>query len=105
MSFFEDSLKEEIQEKLLWVEQPKTLSRFIKLVVKIDNKLYNFNTQKKGSQFQKEPRMNYQANDKQPFQQHNQQRYEDPYGLQPMELDTTQQSQQNQQQLSTQEEE
>ena len=53
------------------------LSKYIELVVKIDNKLYNFNVRKKGYQPWKEPRMsNYQANDKQPFQQRNQPRYE-----------------------------
>ena len=98
MSFFKDSLKEEIQEKLLWIERPKMLSKLIKLVVKIDNKLYNFNTQKKGFQHQKESRNNnYWANDRWPFQQRNQQRYKDPYGLQLMELDATQQPQQGKQ--------
>ena len=48
MTFFEDGLKTEIQEKLIWIEQPKTLSKYIKLAVKINNKLYNFNTRKKG---------------------------------------------------------
>ena len=73
MSLWEDSLKEEIQEKLLWVEQPKMLNRYIKLAVKIDNKLYDFNIRKKGFQPQKEPRNNnYQMNNKWLFQQHNQ---------------------------------
>ena len=92
MTFFKDGLKTEIQEKLIWIEQPKTLSKYIELAVKINNKLYDFNIRKKGYQPQKEPRMsNYWANNKQPFQQCNQPRYKDPYGLQPMELDTTQQ--------------
>lgn len=92
MSLWEDSLKDEIQEKLLWVEQPKTLNRYIELAVKIDNKLYNYNARKKGFNHHKEPRTNnYWANDKWSFQQHNQQRYEDFYGLQLMKLDAMQQ--------------
>ena len=103
MTFYEDGLKTEIQEKLIWMEWPKTLSKYIELAVKIDNKLYDFNIRKRGHQFWKEPWMsNYQANDRRPFQQHNQPRYEDPYGLQPMELDTMQQWQGL---LSTQEKE
>ena len=106
MTFFKDGLKTEIQEKLIWMEQPKTLSKYIELAVKINNKLYNFNVKKKGYQPQKEPRMNnYQANNRWPFQQRNQPRYEDPYGLQPMELDATRQHQQQKGPLSTQEKE
>ena len=67
------------------------LSKYIKLVVKIDNKLYDFNIRKKGYQSQREPKNNYQANNRQPFQQHNQSRYKDSYRLQPMELDATRQ--------------
>ena len=48
MTFFEDGLKTEIQEKLIWIEQPKMLSKYIELAVKIDNKLYDFNVRKKG---------------------------------------------------------
>ena len=106
MTFFKDGLKTEIQEKLIWIERPKTLSKYIELAVKIDNKLYDFNVRKKGYQPQKEPRMsNYWANDRRPFQQHNQPRYKDPYGLQPMELDATRQHQQQKGPLSTQEKE
>lgn len=106
MSLYEDGLKTEIQEKLIWMDRPKTLGKYIGLAVKIDNKLYDFNARKKGFSYRKEPRTNdYRANDKRPFQRRNQQGYEDPYGLQLMELDATQQPKRNQQRLSAQEEE
>ena len=50
MTFFKDGLKMEIQEKLIWIEQPKMLSKYIKLAVKINNKLNDFNIRKRGYQ-------------------------------------------------------
>ena len=96
ISLFEDGLKSEIQEKLIWMEQPDTLSKFIEQVVKIDNKIYDFNARKQGNTHQgnfhqRHPQMNnYQSNDRQTIQPCNQ-IYSDPYSLQPMELDTVQQ--------------
>ena len=96
IAWFEEILKPEIQEKLIWQERPETLSELIVWAVKINNTLYNLNTCKKerqnGNNYWGKPWNNhYQANNKQTFQQHNQPRYDNPYGLQPMELDTTQQ--------------
>ena len=60
-----------------------TLNNFIEQVVKINNKIYNFNTRKYKNNFQRNPQMNnYQLNDRQPMQPHS-----DPYRLQSMELD------------------
>ena len=60
-----------------------TLNKFIEQVVKINNKIYNFNTRKYKNNFQRNPQMNnYQLNDRQPMQPHS-----DPYRLQSMELD------------------
>lgn len=89
ISLFEDGLKSEIQEKLIWMEQPDTLSKFIKQVVKINNKIYDFNARKQGNSYhgnfhQRQPWMhNYQPNNRQTIQPCNQ-IYSDPYGLQPM---------------------
>lgn len=47
VSLYEDGLKPEIQEKLIWKEQPDMLSKFIEQVVKINNKIYDFNARKK----------------------------------------------------------
>ena len=83
ISLFEDGLKPEIQEKLIWMDTPDTLNKFIEQVVKIDNKIYNFNARQRGNNFQRNPQMNnYQLNDRQPMQPHS-----DPYRLQSMELD------------------
>ncbi|KAJ8209169.1 hypothetical protein LV159_008567 [Aspergillus fumigatus] len=71
---FEEGLKPEIQEKLIWMERPDKLSKMIKQAVKIDNN--NRRT------------TNYRANDRRPAQPRNQ-GYSDPYGLQLMELDAT----------------
>ena len=66
------------------MDTPDTLSKFIEQVVKINNKIYNFNARQHRNQFQRNPWINnYQLNDRQPMQPHS-----DPYGLQPMELDT-----------------
>ena len=43
ISLFKDGLKPEIQEKLIWMDTPDTLNKFIEQVVKIDNKIYDFN--------------------------------------------------------------
>ena len=43
ISLFKDGLKPEIQEKLIWMDTPDTLNKFIEQVVKINNKIYNFN--------------------------------------------------------------
>lgn len=60
-----------------------TLNKFIEQVVKINNKIYNFNTRKYKNNFQRNPQMNnYQLNDRQPMQPHS-----DPYRLQSIELD------------------
>lgn len=56
ISLFEDGLKPEIQEKLIWMDTPDTLNKFIKQVVKIDNKMYDFNARRRGNQFQRNPR-------------------------------------------------
>lgn len=44
---FEEGLKPEIQEKLIWMEQPDKLSKMIKQAVKIDNKLQDFHTRRR----------------------------------------------------------
>ena len=86
ISLFEDGLKPEIQEKLIWMDILDTLSKFIEQVVKIDNKIYDFNARWCRNQFQRNPQMNnYQSNDRWPMQP-----CSDPYGLQPMELDAIQ---------------
>ena len=43
ISLFKDGLKPEVQEKLIWMDTPDILSKFIEQVVKINNKIYNFN--------------------------------------------------------------
>ncbi|KAF7139709.1 hypothetical protein CNMCM5793_007503 [Aspergillus hiratsukae] len=91
---FEEMLKPEIQEKLIWMERPDTLNKMIEQAVKIDNKLYDFNMRKKERSwggFNNKRTTNYRANDRRPAQPRNQ-GYADPYGPQPMELDATQQS-------------
>jgi hypothetical protein len=47
IAWFEEGLKPDIQEKLIWMDRPKTLSKMIKQAVKIDNKLYDFTMRKK----------------------------------------------------------
>ena len=90
ISLFEDGLKPEIQEKLIWMDTPDMLNKFIEQVVKIDNKIYDFNTRKHRNNFQRNPQMNnYWLNDRQPMQP-----CSNPYRLQLMELDTVQQLQQ-----------
>ena len=65
ISLFKDGLKPEIQEKLIWMDTPDMLNKFIEQVVKIDNKIYNFNTRQHRNNFQRNPQMNnYQSNDK-----------------------------------------
>lgn len=89
---FEEGLKPEIQEKLIWIEQPDKLSKIIEQAVKINNKLQDFHTQRREqsswNNFSNQRTTNYQANDRRPAQPQNQ-GYSDPYGLQPMELDAT----------------
>ncbi|KAI9035401.1 uncharacterized protein KD926_003523 [Aspergillus affinis] len=90
---FEEILKPEIQEKLIWMEKPNSLSKMIEQAVKIDNKLYDFNARRKenrsGIRFQGHQKTNsYRANDRQTAQPRSQ-GYSDPYRLQPMELDAT----------------
>ena len=92
-----DSLKPEIQEKLIWQERPDTLNELIARAVKIDNTLYDLNNRKKerqlGNTFRGNPRTShYRSNDRRPAQPRSQ-GYEDPYGPRPMELDATQQQQ------------
>ena len=48
---FEEILKPEIQEKLIWQERPDTLNELIARAVKIDNTLYDLNNRKKERQF------------------------------------------------------
>jgi transposase InsO family protein len=92
---FEEGLKPEIQEKLIWMERPATLGKMIEQAVKIDNKLQDFHMRRKErsnwSSFYNKRTANYRSNDKRPAQPRNQ-GYADPYGPQPMELDATQQS-------------
>ena len=92
---FEEILKPEIQEKLIWMERPSSLSELFSRAVRIDNTLYDLHSRKKDkgswNTFRGNPRMNrYQSNDKRPAQPRNL-GYEDPYGPRPMELDATQQ--------------
>ena len=47
---FEEILKPEIQEKLIWQDRPETLSELIARAVKIDNTLYDLSTCKKERQ-------------------------------------------------------
>ena len=47
---FEEILKPEIQEKLIWQERPNTLNKLIARAVKIDNTLYDLNNRKKERQ-------------------------------------------------------
>ena len=92
---FEEGLKMEIQEKLIWQERPGTLQRMIAAAVKIDNKLYEYNTKRKegrwtsGSMPRRSSQQGYRANDRRPAQPRSL-GYEDPYGPKPMELDATQ---------------
>ena len=58
ISLFKDGLKPEIQEKLIWMDTPDMLNKFIEQVVKIDNKIYDFNARRRGNNFQKNPWMN-----------------------------------------------
>ena len=44
--YFERGLRPEVQEKLLWQDQPDDLQEYISTAVKIDNWLYEFNQQK-----------------------------------------------------------
>ena len=47
------------------MDTPDTLNKFIEQVVKIDNKIYDFNTRQHRNNFQRNPWMNnYQSNDK-----------------------------------------
>ena len=48
---FEEILKPEIQEKLIWQERPDTLNELIVRAVQIDNMLYDLNNRKKERQF------------------------------------------------------
>lgn len=92
---FEEGLKPEVQERLIWMERPDTLSKMIEQAVKIDNKLYDFNMRRKErnnwNSFGNRRTTSYRANDRRPAQPRSQ-GYADPYGPQPMELDATQQS-------------
>jgi transposase InsO family protein len=91
---FEEGLKPDIQEKLIWMDRPKTLSKMIEQAVKIDNKLYDFTMRKKErnwGNFSNRRTTNYRSNDRRPAQPRSQ-GYSDPYGPRPMELDATQQT-------------
>lgn len=80
---FEEGLKPEIQEKLIWMEWPDTLGKMIEQAVKIDNKLQDFYMRRKEwsnwSSFYNKRTANYWLNDKRPAQPRNQ-GYTDPYG-------------------------
>ncbi|KAF7137057.1 hypothetical protein CNMCM5793_006908 [Aspergillus hiratsukae] len=95
ISRFEEGLKPEIQEKLIWIERPDALSKMIAQAVKIDNKLQDYNMRRKDrnhwNSFSNRRTTNYRSNDRRPAQPRSQ-GYSDPYGPQPMELDATQQS-------------
>ena len=91
---FEEMLKPEIQEKLVWMERPTSLNELFERAVKIDNTLYDLRVRQKesryGNTFRGNPRTShYRSNDKRPAQPRSQ-GYEDPYGPRPMELDATQ---------------
>ena len=90
---FEEGLKPEVQEKLIWMERPDSLNKMIEQAVKIDNKLFDFNVRRKnhsGNRYQGNSKTDkYKANDRRQAQPKSQ-GYSDPYGLQPMELDAAQ---------------
>ena len=92
---FEEMLKPEIQEKLIWMERPSSLNELFTRAVKVDNTLYDLRVRQKesryGNTFRGNPQTTqYRSNDKRPAQPRSQ-GYEDPYGPRPMELDATQQ--------------
>ena len=79
----ERMLKPEIQEKLIWMKRAKTSNEFIERVVKIGNKLHDFNTRQRGGGRNSSASMprrdgNYRANDRRSGQPRSQ-GYSDPY--------------------------
>ena len=69
MTWFEEILKPEIQEKMTWMEQPQSLSELFTWAVKIDNTLYNLRTRwresKSSNMFRENPWMySYWLNDR-----------------------------------------
>lgn len=92
IAIFEEGLKPEVQEKLIWMDRPDTLTGIIEKAVKIDNCLHELNLRRQGGRTwhgQRNRRNgNYRANDRRPAQPRSQ-GYDDPYGPKPMELDAT----------------
>jgi hypothetical protein len=88
IGLFENMLKVEVQMELIKVDRPKNIDRFIEMAVKYDNKLYEMKLKQKEiqrwRQFGGTPRKANQG-----------QKRQDPYGPQPMELDATQERQDN----------
>jgi hypothetical protein len=95
IAWFEEGLKPEIQEKLIWIEQLDKLNKMIAQAVKIDNKLQDFHMRRRErgnwNSFSNRRTMNYQPNNRRPAQPQSQ-GYADPYGPWLMELDATQQT-------------
>jgi hypothetical protein len=69
---FEEGLKPEIQEKLIWMERPDKLNKMIAQAVKIDNKLQDFHMRRRErgnwNSFSNRRTMNYRLNDRRPAQ-------------------------------------
>ena len=92
MAIFEDSLREEVKDKLVRVDRPTDLSRMIELAVKIDNRLYERRRERDdtrkwrqtGQKYYPKYRTNHSQG--QPMVTRTN---DDPYGPRPMDLDAT----------------
>jgi hypothetical protein len=98
IAIFEDGLRDDVKDELVRIDRPESIAGMFSTAVRIGNRLMDRQAQRQEtrqwrSQGQR-PFGQYRQNDRRPRQQPPRPaRYEDPYGPRPMELDATQEEQ------------